>query len=282
MRQLLSLKDRSSHNRMNKDLPLKACQKAFLSSAPSIGPRGLGIGNNKNRSFSDKLNPNCRIESLNRLRVCRGKALATRIENSDRPVKRIVPPLLEEKITPKCSRDLIYDTTTPMIEGADTSTQAAKAVWFQLRVVHFFLRDWLGLQCGQSHLLIYMFSVSRGKKRGRVIGIRGILLNRRNIPIMSMPIESMLLAVNSNFLVFSVSSDDMMGQSFASLVSTVAAAESAIGLAIFVITFRVRGTIAVEFINSIQGSGPFSLGERIRLIRKSFPKPLPVQLLKDR
>ncbi|KAI3668818.1 hypothetical protein L1987_88158 [Smallanthus sonchifolius] len=84
-------------------------------------------------------------------------------------------------------------------------------------------------------------------------GIRGILLNRRNIPIMSMPIESMLLAVNSNFLVFSVSSDDMMGQSFASLVPTVAAAESAIGLAIFVITFRVRGTIAVESINSIQG-----------------------------
>ncbi|KAL5764408.1 hypothetical protein ACOSQ2_017002 [Xanthoceras sorbifolium] len=70
--------------------------------------------------------------------------------------------------------------------------------------------------------------------------IRGILLNRRNIPIMSMSIESMLLAVNSNFLVFSVSSDDMMGQSFASLVPTVAAAESAIGLAIFVITFRVR------------------------------------------
>ncbi|CAN1203852.1 NADH-ubiquinone oxidoreductase chain 4L, partial [Linum perenne] len=49
----------------------------------------------------------------------------------------------------------------------------------------------------------------------------------------------MLLAVNLNFLVFSVSSDDMMGQSFASLVPTVAAAESAIGLAIFVITFRV-------------------------------------------
>ncbi|KAI3842483.1 hypothetical protein MKX03_035090 [Papaver bracteatum] len=72
-------------------------------------------------------------------------------------------------------------------------------------------------------------------------GIRGILLNRRNIPIMSMPIETMLLEVNVNFLVFSVSLDDMM------------AAESAIGLAIFVITFRVRRTIAVEFINSIQG-----------------------------
>ncbi|GAB4835088.1 NADH dehydrogenase subunit 4L [Ancistrocladus abbreviatus] len=67
----------------------------------------------------------------------------------------------------------------------------------------------------------------------------------------------MLLAVNSNFLVFSVSSDDMMGQSFALLVPTVAAAESAIGLAIFVITFRVRGTIAVESINSIQDSELF-------------------------
>ncbi|KAH0759647.1 hypothetical protein KY290_023140 [Solanum tuberosum] len=117
--------------------------------------------------------------------------------------------------------------------------------------------------------------------------IRGILLNRRNIPIMSMPIESMLLAVNSNFLVFSVSSDDMMGQSFASLVPTVAAAESAIGLAIFVITFRVRGTIAVESINSIQGFIIFSrkslgntfkvtLDGRIQAIQEEsqqFPNP---------
>ena len=86
-----------------------------------------------------------------------------------------------------------------------------------------------------------------------ILGIWGILLNRRNILIMLMLIELMLLAVNLNFLVFSVSLDDMMGQSFASLVPTVAAAESAIGLAIFVITFRVRGTIAVEFINCIQG-----------------------------
>ncbi|MCD9644249.1 NADH:ubiquinone dehydrogenase subunit 4L [Datura stramonium] len=62
----------------------------------------------------------------------------------------------------------------------------------------------------------------------------------------------MLLAVNLNFLVFSVSSDDMMGQSFASLVPMVAAVESSIGLAIFIITFRVRGTIIVESINSIQ------------------------------
>uniref|UniRef100_A0ACD5URL1 Uncharacterized protein n=1 Tax=Avena sativa TaxID=4498 RepID=A0ACD5URL1_AVESA len=70
---------------------------------------------------------------------------------------------------------------------------------------------------------------------------------------MSMPIESMLLAVSLNFLVFSVSFDDMIGQSFASLVPTMAAVESAIGLAIFVITFRVRGTIVVESINCIQG-----------------------------
>lgn len=86
-----------------------------------------------------------------------------------------------------------------------------------------------------------------------ILGIWGILQHRRNIIIMLMSIELMLLAVNLNFLVFSVSSDDMMGQSFASLVPTVAAAESAIGLAIFVMTFRVRGTIAVESINSIQG-----------------------------
>ncbi|GJX70615.1 ATPase subunit 4, mitochondrial [Tanacetum coccineum] len=64
----------------------------------------------------------------------------------------------------------------------------------------------------------------------------------------------------------------MMGQSFASLVPTVAAAESAIGLAIFVITFRIRGTTAVESINIIQAHP----------ILKSFPKPLSVQLLKDR
>ncbi|KAK8936955.1 NADH-ubiquinone oxidoreductase chain 4L [Platanthera zijinensis] len=86
-----------------------------------------------------------------------------------------------------------------------------------------------------------------------LLGLRGILLNRRNLPIMSMSIESMFLAVNSNFLVFSVSLDDMMGQSFASLVPIVAAAESVIGSAIFILTFRVRGTITVESRNCIQG-----------------------------
>nr|YP_010880872.1 NADH dehydrogenase subunit 4L [Aneura maxima]ASN73947.1 NADH dehydrogenase subunit 4L [Aneura pinguis]ASN73987.1 NADH dehydrogenase subunit 4L [Aneura pinguis]QIA59468.1 NADH dehydrogenase subunit 4L [Aneura pinguis]QIA60924.1 NADH dehydrogenase subunit 4L [Aneura pinguis]WHW95804.1 NADH dehydrogenase subunit 4L [Aneura pinguis] len=86
-----------------------------------------------------------------------------------------------------------------------------------------------------------------------LLGIWGIFLNRKNILIMSMPIELMLLAVNLNFLVFSVYSDDMMGQLFALFVLTVAAAESAIGLAIPVITSRIRGTIAVEFINCMKG-----------------------------
>nr|YP_009863127.1 NADH dehydrogenase subunit 4L [Anthoceros punctatus]YP_009863169.1 NADH dehydrogenase subunit 4L [Anthoceros agrestis]QKD76583.1 NADH dehydrogenase subunit 4L [Anthoceros punctatus]QKD76625.1 NADH dehydrogenase subunit 4L [Anthoceros agrestis] len=86
-----------------------------------------------------------------------------------------------------------------------------------------------------------------------LLGIWGISLNKRNIPIMSTLIELMLLVVNFNFLVFPVHLDDMMGQLFALFVLTMAAAESAIGLAILVITFRIRGTIAVESINCMKG-----------------------------
>ncbi len=86
-----------------------------------------------------------------------------------------------------------------------------------------------------------------------LLGIWGIFLNRKNIIIMLMSIELMLLAVNYNFLVFSVYLDDLVGQLFALLVLTVAAAESAIGLALLVVYYRVRGTIAVEFINLIKG-----------------------------
>jgi len=68
-----------------------------------------------------------------------------------------------------------------------------------------------------------------------------------------MSIELMLLAVNLNFLIFSVFLDDMMGQLFALFVLTVAAAESAIGLAILVVYYRIRGTVAVEYINLIKG-----------------------------
>ena len=67
------------------------------------------------------------------------------------------------------------------------------------------------------------------------------------------PIESMLLAVNLNFVLFSVYLDDMIGQLFALLILTVAAAESAIGLAILVVYYRIRGTVAVEYINLIKG-----------------------------
>jgi NADH-quinone oxidoreductase subunit K len=68
-----------------------------------------------------------------------------------------------------------------------------------------------------------------------------------------MSIELMILAVNLNLLFFSVYIDDLLGQLFALLVLTVAAAESAIGLALLVVYYRVRGTISVEFINLVKG-----------------------------
>ena len=86
-----------------------------------------------------------------------------------------------------------------------------------------------------------------------LLGIWGIFLNRKNIIIMLMSIELMLLAVNMNFLIFSVYLDDMLGQLFSLLILTVAAAESAIGLALLVIYYRIRGTIAVEFISLLKG-----------------------------
>jgi len=85
-----------------------------------------------------------------------------------------------------------------------------------------------------------------------LLGIWGIFFNRKNIIIMLMSIELMLLAVNLNFVLFSVYLDDIIGQLFALLILTVAAAESAIGLALLVVYYRVRGTIAVEFINLSQ------------------------------
>jgi len=86
-----------------------------------------------------------------------------------------------------------------------------------------------------------------------LLGIWGIFLNRKNIIVMLMSIELMLLAVNLNFLIFSVYLDDLVGQVFALIILTVAAAESAIGLALLVVYYRIRGTISVEFINLIQG-----------------------------
>ena len=86
-----------------------------------------------------------------------------------------------------------------------------------------------------------------------LIGIIGIVLNRKNILIMLMSVELMLLAVNFNFILYSVYLDDAIGQLFAVLILTVAAAESAIGLAILVVYYRVRGSIAVENIHLLRG-----------------------------
>jgi NADH-quinone oxidoreductase subunit K len=85
------------------------------------------------------------------------------------------------------------------------------------------------------------------------LGIFGIFLNRRNVIIILMSIELMLLAVNINFVAFSSFLHDLTGQIFAMFVLTVAAAEAAIGLAILVVYFRNRGTIAVEDINLMRG-----------------------------
>jgi NADH-quinone oxidoreductase subunit K len=85
------------------------------------------------------------------------------------------------------------------------------------------------------------------------LGIFGIFLNRKNVIIILMSVELMLLAVNINLIAFSAHLHDLVGQVFALFVLTVAAAEAAIGLAILVVYFRNRGTIAVEDINLMKG-----------------------------
>jgi len=86
-----------------------------------------------------------------------------------------------------------------------------------------------------------------------VLGVFGIFLNRKNVIVILMAIELILLAVNINLVAFSAFLNDMVGQVFAMFVLTVAAAEAAIGLAILVIYFRNRGTIAVDDINQMRG-----------------------------
>lgn len=85
------------------------------------------------------------------------------------------------------------------------------------------------------------------------LGVFGIFLNRKNVIIILMSIELMLLAVNINLVAFSAYLGDLAGQVFAMFVLTVAAAEAAIGLAILVVYFRNRGSIAVEDINRLKG-----------------------------
>ena len=84
-------------------------------------------------------------------------------------------------------------------------------------------------------------------------GIFGIFLNRKNVIVILMSIELMLLAINLNFVAFSAYLGDLAGQVFAMFILTVAAAEAAIGLAILVVYFRNRGNIQVDDINLMKG-----------------------------
>ena len=85
------------------------------------------------------------------------------------------------------------------------------------------------------------------------LGVFGIFLNRKNVIVILMSVELILLAVNINFLAFAQANGDLMGQIFALFVLTVAAAEAAIGLAMLVVFFRNRGSIAVEDVNVMKG-----------------------------
>lgn len=86
-----------------------------------------------------------------------------------------------------------------------------------------------------------------------LIGILGIVVNRKNLIILLMSIELMLLAINFLFIINTSHLDNIIGQIFALYVLVVAAAESAIGLSILVAYYRVRGTISVKFINLLRG-----------------------------
>ena len=86
-----------------------------------------------------------------------------------------------------------------------------------------------------------------------VLGVLGIFLNRKNIIVILMAVELILLSVNINLVAFSAFLGDMVGQVFAMFVLTVAAGEAAVGLAILVIYFRGRGTIAVDDVDRLKG-----------------------------
>jgi NADH-quinone oxidoreductase subunit K len=86
-----------------------------------------------------------------------------------------------------------------------------------------------------------------------LIGVFGIIFQRRNILIVLMCIEIILLSVNLNFIIFSVYLDDFFGQLFSLFILTVAASESAIGLAVIILYFRLRGNISITFPTVLKG-----------------------------
>jgi NADH-quinone oxidoreductase subunit K len=103
-----------------------------------------------------------------------------------------------------------------------------------------------GMSVGLEHYLVLAAILF-------TIGVFGIFLNRKNVIVILMSVEILLLSVSINLVAFSAYLDDLVGQVFALIVLTVAAAESAIGLAIIVVYFRNRGSIAVEDINMMKG-----------------------------
>jgi len=102
------------------------------------------------------------------------------------------------------------------------------------------------LQVGLTHYLILAAVLF-------TLGVLGVFLNRKNVIVILMSIELILLAVNINFVAFSAYLGDLTGQIFALFILTVAAAEAAIGLAILVIFYRNRGSIAVDDIRHMKG-----------------------------
>ena len=104
----------------------------------------------------------------------------------------------------------------------------------------------MGLGIGLGHYLTVVAILF-------TLGVFGIFINRKNVIVILMSVELILLAVNLNMVAFSAQLNDLQGQIFALLILTVAAAEAAIGLAILVIFYRNRGSIAVEDVNMMKG-----------------------------
>ena len=104
----------------------------------------------------------------------------------------------------------------------------------------------MGLEIGLGHYLTVAAILF-------TLGVFGIFLNRRNVIVILMSVELMLLAVNLNLVAFSAHLNDLQGQVFALMILTVAAAEAAIGLAILVVFYRNRGSIAVDDANQMKG-----------------------------
>ncbi len=104
----------------------------------------------------------------------------------------------------------------------------------------------MGLEIGLGHYLTVAAILF-------TLGVFGIFINRKNIIVILMSVELILLAVNLNLVAFSAHLNDLQGQIFALIILTVAAAEAAIGLAILVIFYRNRGSIAVEDVNMMKG-----------------------------